>query len=31
MWCDVLYLLEEIETFDKLNRPHTSFKEKNTF
>ena len=29
MWSDILYLLEEIETFDKLNRPHTSFKEKN--
>lgn len=27
MWCDVLYLLEEIETFDKLNRPHYSYKE----
>lgn len=27
MWSDVLYLLEEIETLDKLNRPHHSFKE----
>jgi len=27
MWCDILYLLEEIETFDKLNRPHRSYKE----
>ena len=27
MWCDILYLLEEIETFDKLNCPHRSYKE----
>lgn len=27
MWSDVLYLLEEVETFDKLNRPHYSYKE----
>ncbi len=27
MWTDVLYLLEETETFDKLNRPHYSYKE----
>lgn len=27
MWCDILYLLEEVETFDKLNRPHRSYKE----
>lgn len=27
MWCDILYLLEEIETFDKLNRPHRSYNE----
>lgn len=27
MWSDILYLLEEIETFDKLNRPHRSYKE----
>lgn len=27
MWSDVLYLLEEIETFDELNKPHYSFKE----
>ncbi len=27
MWCDILYLLEEIETFDKLKRPHYSYKE----
>lgn len=27
MWCEILYLLEEIETFDKLNRPHRSYKE----
>lgn len=27
MWCDILYLLEEVETFDSLNRPHRSYKE----
>ena len=27
MWSEILYLLEEIETLDKLNRPHRSFKE----
>ena len=27
MWSDVLYLLEEIESLDKLNRPHYSYKE----
>ena len=31
MWSDILYILEEIETFDKLNRPHTSFKEKKVY
>lgn len=31
MWSDVLYLLEEIETFDKLNRPHYSFKENKVY
>ena len=27
MWSDVLYLLEEIESLDELNRPHYSYKE----
>ncbi len=27
MWSDVLYLLEEIETLDELNKPHYFFKE----
>lgn len=27
MWDKVLYLLEEIETFDDLKRPHYSYKE----
>ena len=31
MWSEVLYLLEEVETFDKLNRPHTSFKENKVY
>lgn len=26
MWDKILYLMEEIETFDKLNRPHSSYK-----
>ena len=26
MWSDVLYLLEEVESLDELNRPHYSYK-----
>lgn len=31
MWSDIIYLLEEVETFDKLNRPHYSFIEKKVY
>ena len=31
MWSDVLYLCEEIETFDELNRPHRSYKESKVY
>ena len=31
MWDRILYLLEEIETYDKLNRPHRSFVEKKVY
>lgn len=31
MWSDILYLLEEIETFDELNRPHYSYKENKVY
>lgn len=31
MWSDVIFLLEEIETFDKLNKPHYSYKENKVY
>ena len=31
MWSEILYLLEEVETFDNLNRPHASFKENKVY
>ena len=31
MWSDVLYLLEEIESLDELNRPHCSYKENRVY
>ena len=31
MWSDVLYLLEEVESLDELNRPHYSYKENKVY
>lgn len=31
MWSDILYLMEETETFDKMKRPHRSYKEKKVY
>lgn len=31
MWSDVLYLCEEVENFDKMNRPYYTYNEKKVY
>lgn len=31
MWSDVLYLLEEVESFDKMKRPYYTYNEKKVY